>query len=100
MREIDAKLTEIVPKISEINSICLELKRETYYYEPSIKLDVLNDGRKVSRVVCKVYPDRSNRDIFNILEFDRFEDVYFAVKEKYEDLTGDDVDDTALLKDL
>lgn len=100
MREIDAKLTEIVPKISEINSICQELKRETYYYEPSIKLDVLNDGRKVSRVVCKVYPDRSNRDIFNILEFDRFEDVYFAVKEKYEDLTGDDVDDTALLKDL
>ncbi len=76
------------------------MKRETYYYEPSIKLDVLNDGRKVSRVVCKVYPDRSNRDIFNILEFDRFEDVYFAVKEKYEDLTGDDVDDTALLKDL
>jgi hypothetical protein len=76
------------------------LKRDSYYYEPSIKLDVLNDGRKVSRVVCKVYPDRSNRDVFNILEFDRFEDVYFAVKEKYEDLTGDDVDDTALLKDL
>ncbi len=76
------------------------MKRDSYYYEPSIKLDVLNDGRKVSRVVCKVYPDRSNRDVFNILEFDRFEDVYFAVKEKYEDLTGDDVDDTALLKDL
>jgi hypothetical protein len=34
------------------------------------------------------------------LEFDRFEDVYFAVKEKYEDLTGDDIDETALLKDL
>jgi hypothetical protein len=100
MREIDAKLTEIVPKIAEINSICQELKRDSYYYEPSIKLDVLSDGRKVSRVVCKVYPDRNNRDVFNILEFDRFEDVYFAVKEKYEDLTGDDVDETALLKDL
>lgn len=38
--------------------------------------------------------------MFNILEFDRFEDVYFAVKEKYEELTGDDADETALLKDL
>ena len=61
---------------------------------------MLSDGRKVSRVVCKVYPDRNNRDVFNILEFDRFEDVYFAVKEKYEELTGDDVDQSALLKDL
>jgi hypothetical protein len=61
---------------------------------------VLPDGRKVSRVVCRVFPDRSNRDVFNILEFDRFEDVYFAIKDKYESLTGDDVDEATLLKDL
>lgn len=60
----------------------------------------MSDGRKVSRVSCKVYPDRNNRDVFNILEFDRFEDVYFAIKDKYEALTGDDVDETAILKDL
>jgi len=100
MREIDAKLAEIVPKISEINNICLELRRDGYSYEPYIKTDVLSYGRKVSRVVCKVFPDRSNRDLFNILEFDRFEDVYFAVKDKYESLTGDDVDEAVLLKDL
>jgi hypothetical protein len=100
MREIDAKLGELVPKISEINNICLELRRDTYSYEPYIKTDVLPDGRKVSRVVCRVFPDRSNRDVFNILEFDRFEDVYFAIKDKYESLTGDDVDEATLLKDL
>lgn len=100
MREIDAKLSELVPKISEINNICLELRRDTYSYEPYIKIDVMPDGRKVSKVCCKVYPDRNNRDVFNILEFDRFEDVYFAVKDKYETLTGDDVDETVLLRDL
>lgn len=100
MREIDAKLSELVPKISEINNICLELRRDTYSYEPYIKIDVMPDGRKVSKVCCKVYPDRSNRDVFNILEFDRFEDVYFAVKDKFETLTGDDVDETVLLRDL
>jgi len=60
----------------------------------------MSDGRKVSRVACKVYPDRNNRDVFNILEFDRFEDIYFAIKDKYESLTGDDVDETAIMKDL
>lgn len=60
----------------------------------------MSDGRKVSRVVCKVYPDRSNRDVFNILEFDRFDEIYYAIKDKYESLTGDDVDESDWQKDL
>lgn len=77
MREIDEKLAEIVPKIAEVNNICQELGRSEYYYEPAITTEVLNDGRKVSRVVCKVYPNRNNKDVFNILSFDKFDDVYF-----------------------
>jgi len=77
LREIDAKLAEIVPKIAEVNNICLELKRDDYHYEPAITTEVLNDGRKVSRVVCKVYPNKNNKDVFNILPFDKFEDTYF-----------------------
>ena len=100
MREIDAKLAEIVPKISEINNVCGELRRDGYLYEPYIKTEVMADGRKVSKVVCRVYPDRNNKSVFNTLEFDRFEDVYFAVKDKYEALTGDDVDEATLLRDL
>ncbi|CDW74930.1 chromosome-associated kinesin klp1 [Stylonychia lemnae] len=100
MREIDAKLAEIVPKIAEVNNICQELKRGDYYYEPAITTEVLNDGRKVSRVVCKVYPNRGNKDIFNILQFDKFDEVYFQIKDKYDNIMGDDVDETELLEEL
>ena len=100
MREIDAKLAEIVPKIAEVNNICQELRRSEYFYEPAITTEVLNDGRKVSRVVCKVYPNRNNRDVFNIVQFDKFEDVYFQIKDKYESLNGEDVDEADLLEEL
>ena len=100
MREIDSKLAELVPKIAEINNICLELKRSEYTYEPAITTEVMNDGRKVSRVVVKVYPQRGNRDVFNILPFDKFEDVYYQVKDKYESIMGEDIDEAELLEEL
>ena len=100
MREIDAKLAEIVPKIAEVNNMCQELRRGEYFYEPAITTEVLNDGRKVSRVVCKVYPNRNNRDIFNIVQFDKFEDTYFQIKDKYDSLNGEDVDEADLLEEL
>jgi recombinational DNA repair protein RecR len=100
MREIDSKLAEIVPKIAEVNNICMELKRSDYYYEPAITTEVLNDGRKVSRVVCKVYPNKNQRDVYTILQFDKFDDTYFMIKDKYESLTGDDIDEEEMLEEL
>lgn len=76
------------------------MRRSDYYYEPAITTEVLNDGRKVSRVVCKVYPNRANKDVFNILQFDKFDDVYFQIKDKYESLMGEDVDEAELLEEL
>lgn len=61
---------------------------------------MLNDGRKVSRVVCKAFPNKANKDVFTILPFDKFEDTYFMIKDKYESLTGDDIDENALLEEL
>jgi len=63
---------------------------------------VLSDGRKVSRVVCKVYPNRQNKDVFNILQFDKFDDVYFQIKDKYDSVFGggDEVDEAELLEEL
>ena len=55
MREIDAKLAEIVPKISEINNVCGELRRDGYLYEPYIKTEVMADGRKVSSTIRGVF---------------------------------------------
>lgn len=39
-KQIDQDLQEIVPKISEINTICREVGRETVFYEPVINNDV------------------------------------------------------------
>lgn len=77
MREIDAKLAEIVPKIAELNNICIELRRKEYFYQPAITTEVLNDTRKVSKVVCKVFPNKANKDVFSILSFEKFDDVYY-----------------------
>ena len=44
-----------MPKIAEINTICREIGRENVYYEPEIQTEVLSDGRKLSKVVIRVY---------------------------------------------
>ena len=100
MREIDAKLQEIVPIIAETNTICREIGKEQIYYEPEIQLEVKSDGTKIARVVVKVYPDRLNKDEFGIIPFYQFTDViYFNVKELYDEfedkgsITLDDPDD-------
>ena len=85
-REIDAKLQEVVPKIAEINTICREIGRESVTYEPDIHTDVLPDGRKISKVVIKVFADRTNRDQFAMIPMETFGDkVYFDLKDLYEE---------------
>ncbi len=76
-KEIKEKLTTMVPKINEIMIMCLEMKRDDYLYEPAITTDVLADGKKVSRVVCKAYPKSSNSEDYNVIAFEDFEDVYY-----------------------
>lgn len=80
------KLQEVVPKIAEINTICREIGRENVYYEPEIETEVLSDGRKISKVVIRVYADRNNKDSSGIVPFETFQDkVYFDVKDLYEE---------------
>ena len=71
-RDIDVRLQEVVPKIAEINTICREIGRENVYYEPEIETEVLSDGRKISRVVIRVYADRNNKDSSGIVPLDIF----------------------------
>ena len=40
IREINQKLQEIVPKISELNTVCREIGRESVFYEPEILTEV------------------------------------------------------------
>lgn len=75
-----------MPKIAEINTICREIGRENVYYEPEIETEVLSDGRKISKVVIRVYADRQNKDSSGQIPLETFVDtVYFDVKDLYED---------------
>jgi len=74
-----------VPKIAEANQICREIGRESVFYEPEIQTDILPDGRKVLRVVVRVYADRNVKDESGLIPWDAFTDkVYFDVKDLYE----------------
>lgn len=59
-----------MPIIAETNTICREIGREQIYYEPDILTEVKSDGTKVSKVIVKVYPDRTNREESGIIPFD------------------------------
>ena len=75
-----------MPIIAETNTICREIGREMVFYEPEIATEVKSDGTKVSKVVIKVYPDRTNKEDSGIIPCDTFtDDIYFKVKEMYED---------------
>lgn len=75
-----------MPKIAEVNQICREIGRENVLYEPEIYTDILPDGRKVSKVVVRVYADRNLKDESGLIPWDTFTDkVYFDVKDLYEE---------------
>ena len=75
-----------MPIIAETNTICREIGKDQIFYEPDISTEVKSDGSKVSKVVVKVYPDRSNREECSIIPCDTFTDVtYFGIKDKYEE---------------
>ena len=54
-----------MPKIAEINAICGELGKDKFLYEPEIITEIQQDGKRVSRVVVRVYPDKGNKEIFS-----------------------------------
>lgn len=91
MRDIDARLQEIVPKIAETNTICREIKREYVHYEPDILTEVNNDGKQTSKVVVRVYPDKLNREESTCIPWDVFNDqIYFDIKELYDECEDKD----------
>jgi len=47
-----------VPKIAEVNTICSELGKGNFLYEPEIITQIQQDGKRVSRVVIRVYVNR------------------------------------------
>lgn len=63
--------------------MCRILGRNQYFYKAATEIQILPDGTKVPKVVCKAYPDRK-KDFHNVMNFDEFEDKLFMMKEKYD----------------
>lgn len=87
-KDLELKLTKLIPQLNEINEICSSLGRFTYNYEPHIVVDILPDGRRVPKAVIKAYPDK-DKDFYNILSFDEFEDKMYMIREKWENMQFD-----------
>lgn len=110
MQEIERQLQEIVPKISEVNLICGEIGKQDFLYEPEILTQITQEGKRVSRVVVRVYVNKEHKDVYSQLGIRDFTDsVYMKVKEIYENMFDEDdendydldaIDDSAFGFDL
>lgn len=96
-KDLEFKLIKLIPMLNEANTICQTLGRNSYGYEPYIHTDILPDGRKVSKLMVKAYPDIDKKEINNTMEFEEFEDKLFMIREKWENVqysleNGEDAD--------
>ena len=87
-KDLEHKLTKLIPQLNEVNEICHNLGRFSYAYEPHIITDILPDGRRVPKAVVKAYPD-SEKDFYNLLSYEEFEDKMYQIKEKWENVQYD-----------
>ena len=90
LQEVDRQLQELVPKLTEVNAICEELGKR-FIYEPGIITEIQLDGRRMSRVIIKVYVDKDKKDVYSQLYFSTFLDtVYLRLKEMYDNYLDED----------
>lgn len=83
-KDLEFKLMKLIPMLNEVNGICQTLGRSHYNYEPKIDTEMLPDGRRISKLVVKAYPDSEKADFYNTLSFEEFEDKMYQIKEKWE----------------
>jgi len=86
-KELEEKLAQAIPKINELNEICLQLGRLNYLYSPAIVTEVV-DGQMKSKVCIKIFPDHS-QSFFNQVDMGEFMDKYYLVQEKFQNYQYD-----------
>lgn len=91
--KLDIQLTTMIQMCNDSNEYCRALGRYQYFYKPSTEIEILSDGTKVPKVVCKAYPDRK-KDYHITMDFDEFDDKLTLMNEKYvEYMTSVEQDD-------
>ncbi len=86
-KELEEKLAQTIPKINEVNEMCLQLGRLNYMYTPTIVTDV-QDGQMRSKVSVKIFPDHA-QPFFNLVDMNEFMDKYYLVQEKFQNYQYD-----------
>lgn len=80
---LEQQLTSMIQMCNDANEYCRALGRYQYFYQPATEIEILPDGTKVPKVVCKAYPDRK-KDFHLTLEFNEFQDKLDLMNEKYD----------------
>ena len=83
LKNLDEQLAKTISLVNEVNEICQNLGKFSYYYEPYIITEVHPNGKKSAKVCIKAFPDK-DMDFFNSLTFDEFEDKTFLIRERWE----------------
>lgn len=86
-KELEEKLAQTIPKINEVNEMCLQLGRLNYLFTPTIVTEV-QDGQMRSKVNVKIFPDHS-QPFFNLVDMNEFMDKYYLVQEKFQNYQYD-----------
>lgn len=91
--KLDKHLTTMIQMCNDANEYCRALGRYHYFYKAATEIQILPDGTKVPKVVCKAYPDRK-KDYHITMDFDEFDDKLGLMNEKYvEYMTSVEQDD-------
>jgi len=86
-KELEEKLAQAIPKINEVNEMCLQLGKLDYFYSPTIVTDIEGNQMK-SRVCIKIYPDHS-QSFFNQVDLNEFMDKYYLIQERFQNYQYD-----------
>eukprot|EP00826_Nyctotherus_ovalis_P052972 TRINITY_DN6807_c0_g1_i4.p1 TRINITY_DN6807_c0_g1~~TRINITY_DN6807_c0_g1_i4.p1 ORF type:complete len:388 (+),score=71.63 TRINITY_DN6807_c0_g1_i4:115-1278(+) len=86
-KEIEEKLAQVIPKINEVNEMCLQLGRLDYLYSPTIVTEIEGNQMK-SKVCIKIYPDHS-QSFFNQVDTSEFMEKYYLIQERFQNYQYD-----------
>lgn len=86
-KEIEEKLAQVIPKINEVNEMCLQLGRLDYLYSPTIVTEIEGNQMK-SKVCVKIYPDHS-QNFFNQVDMNEFMEKYYLIQERFQNYEYD-----------
>lgn len=87
-KELEQDLAQAIPRINEVNEMCLQLGKLDYLYMPTIITEV--QGNKMRPKICvKIFPDHLQQSVFNQVDLNEFLEKYYMIQEKFQNYQYD-----------